>query len=86
MKYIPKITETNTKKNDPTIARRRYLRLQIALLRAQKRRCESLELQDPTSLFEQISKVNFIATLNVLIEDFSLELFKLMDIFDEHNS
>jgi len=81
---IPKILDTNTIAGECTLARRRHLRLQIAILREQKK---AIPKENPGgSLFDQVTRISFLSSLNVLIEVFSVELFTLMDISDEHNS
>lgn len=79
---IPLI-ETNTKKGDRTIARRRYLKLQIAKLEMarEKQPDESFD-----SLFTAVCRISYDTTLAMLIRQYKDELMDLLDLFDQYNS
>ena len=89
MELIPKIIETNSKKGDITLVRRRYLKIQIAMLEEQHKklnRMDYLKGKGFEDLMKAIKYIDFKFSLSSKIGSLRLELWNLIDIEEEYNS
>jgi len=86
MNYTPKIVETATKKGQITVARRRYLKRQTAVLEVQQRSLKVETDIDFENLFQSIADIGFNSLLNIRIATYKDELMDLLDIQDQYNS
>lgn len=86
MKYIPKILKTDTKKGDHTLVRKQYLQSQISALEIQRRSLKAPEQGITEAMFNNIVYVNFRETLQLLINEYKLELGEYYDKQEQYNS
>ena len=88
MKFEPKLLDTNSKQGEITQVRRRYLKLQIAMLEEQEKKMDRMDKPGTgiEDLYEAVSYIAFKTSLQVLIDSCKIELMNLIDIQDEYNS
>lgn len=89
MELKPKIIETNTKRGDVTLVRRRYLKLQIAMLEEQESKLYGMYYRKGNGIEDLIiatKYIDFRTTLLLKIGTLKKELWNLIDIEEEYNS
>lgn len=86
MEYIPKILKTDTKKGEHTLVRKHFLQSQISSLEIQRRSLKAPEQGIMESIFNNIAFVNFRETLQLLINEYKLELGEYYDKQEQYNS